>query len=174
MPKFFSDSDEQTLAMGIALAPALQDGMVVALVGDLGCGKTVISRGIARGLGITEAVTSPTFTVAQEYRRPDGKFLYHLDMYRIPDEEAALAFGIDEFLFRPNAITLVEWPEQIAGLLDSPRRLTIRFQHLAEGQRSLEFLNFPQAPLRQAALSAGLSPLPDDDATTTWPPVPPV
>ncbi len=76
MEKYFSDSDEKTLAMGIALAYSLQDGDVVALVGDLGCGKTVISRGIARGLGITEPVTSPTFTVAQEYKRPDGKFLY--------------------------------------------------------------------------------------------------
>ncbi|MGN0866991.1 MAG: tRNA (adenosine(37)-N6)-threonylcarbamoyltransferase complex ATPase subunit type 1 TsaE [Oligosphaeraceae bacterium] len=158
-PHFFSDSDEKTLAMGMALAPSLEDGTVIALAGDLGCGKTVLSRGIARGLGIVEAVTSPTFTVAQEYRRPDGKFLYHLDMYRISDENDALAFGIDEFLFQPNAITLVEWPEQIAGLLDSPRRLTIRFQHLAEGQRALEFLNFPPHALRQAALAAGLTPL---------------
>ncbi len=157
-PLFYSDSDEKTLAMGMALAPTLVDGTVIALAGDLGCGKTVLSRGIARGLGILEAVTSPTFTVAQEYRRPDGKFLYHLDMYRIADENAALAFGIDEFLFQPNAITLVEWPEQIAGLLESPRRLTIRFQHLAEGQRSLEFLNFPPQPLQQAALRAGLPP----------------
>ncbi len=156
MTKYFSDSDEKTLAMGMALAQSLLDGTVVALVGDLGCGKTVISRGIARGLGITEPVTSPTFTVAQEYRRPDGKYLYHLDMYRISDENAALAFGIDEFLFQPNAITLVEWPEQIGGLLDSPKLKTIRFEHVAEGQRSIEFLNFPQDALRKAALAAGL------------------
>lgn len=157
MPKYYSDSDEKTLAMGMAMASILQDGMVIALVGDLGCGKTVLSRGIARGLGITEAVTSPTFTVAQEYRRPDGKFLYHLDMYRISDEQSALAFGIDEFLFQPNAITLVEWPEQIAGLLESPRCLTIRFEHLAEGQRSLEFQGFPPNDIVRAARAAGLA-----------------
>ena len=157
--KFVSQANESTQALGTALASLLRNGQVVALHGDLGAGKTVLSRGVARGLGITEAVTSPTFTVAQEYRRPDGKFLYHLDMYRIADEQAALAFGIDEFLFQPNAITLVEWPEQIAGLLDSPKRLTIRFQHLAEGQRALEFLNFPPHTLRQAALAAGLTPL---------------
>ncbi len=159
MPKYFSDSDEKTLAMGMAMASILQDGMVIALIGDLGCGKTVLSRGIARGLGITEAVTSPTFTVAQEYRRPDGKFLYHLDMYRIGDEQSALAFGIDEFLFQPNAITLVEWPEQIAGLLESPRCLTIRFEHLAEGQRSLEFQGFATNDIVRAARAAGLTSL---------------
>ena len=159
MWKYFSDSDEKTLALGIALAAGLQDGTVIALVGDLGCGKTVISRGIARGLGITEPVTSPTFTVAQEYCRPDGKYLYHLDMYRISDENAALAFGIDEFLFQSNAITLVEWPEQISGLLDSPKLRTIRFEHLAEGQRSIEFINFPSADIQKAANIAGVMPL---------------
>ena len=157
MEKYFSDSDEKTLAMGTALAYSLQDGDVVALVGDLGCGKTVISRGIARGLGITEPVTSPTFTVAQEYKRPDGKYLYHLDMYRIADENAALAFGIDEFLFQPNAITLVEWPEQIPGLLDSGSLKTVRFAHLAEGQRSIEFEGFPKNAVAAAAKAAGLA-----------------
>ena len=159
MSKFFSDSDEKTLLLGMALAKSLQEGSVLALVGDLGCGKTVISRGIARGLGITEPVTSPTFTVAQEYKRPNGHFLYHLDMYRISDENAALAFGIDEFLFQSNAITLVEWPEQIAGLLDSPKVLTIRFEHLAEGQRAIEFLNFPPGVVQCAAQTAGLQEL---------------
>ena len=98
MQEIISDSEAATLALGVRLAAMLPSGSVVALVGDLGCGKTVLARGIARGLGIAEAVTSPTFTVAQEYRRPNGEFLYHLDMYRIADENAALAFGIDEFL----------------------------------------------------------------------------
>jgi hypothetical protein len=94
----------------------------VALHGDLGAGKTVLTRGIARGLGITEPVTSPTFTIVQEYRRADGQWLYHLDMYRIRSEDDALAFGIEEFLFAPNAVTVVEWPERIAGLLEVPWR----------------------------------------------------
>ena len=141
--EYQTTSEEMTLALGAKLAKLLSNGMVVALVGDLGCGKTVLSRGIARGLGITEAVTSPTFTVAQEYRRPNGEYLYHLDMYRITDENAALAFGIDEFLFQPNAITLIEWPEQIAGLLDDERLRTIRFRHLGEGRRGITLVNWP-------------------------------
>ena len=146
MQEYISDSEEMTLALGGRLAKMLPGGSVVALVGDLGCGKTVLSRGIARGLGITEAVTSPTFTVAQEYRRPNGEYLYHLDMYRITDENAALAFGIDEFLFQPHAITLVEWPEQIAGLLDDERLRTVRFRHLDATRRAITFVNWPPIP----------------------------
>ena len=143
MQEMVSESEEMTLALGERLAGLLPSGSVVALVGDLGCGKTVLARGIARGLGITEAVTSPTFTVAQEYRRPNGEYLYHLDMYRISDENAALAFGIDEFLFQPNAITLVEWPEQIAALLERPQLRTVRFRHLDATRRAITLENWP-------------------------------
>ena len=163
MPKFFSDSDEQTLAMGIALAPALQDGMVVALVGDLGCGKTVISRGIARGLGITEAVTSPTFTVAQEYPAPDGRRFNHLDMYRIDDERSALAFGIEEYLFDPDAITLVEWPERIAGLLRGGDCIALTLAY-GDGQDETRVIDLPDDLGRQLlahGLPQGVTPLGD-------------
>ncbi|MBP5300617.1 MAG: tRNA (adenosine(37)-N6)-threonylcarbamoyltransferase complex ATPase subunit type 1 TsaE [Victivallales bacterium] len=159
--EYLTTSEEMTLALGERLAGLLSGGCVVALEGDLGCGKTVLSRGIARGLGVTEAVTSPTFTVAQEYRLPDGRFLYHLDMYRISDETAALAFGIDEFLFQPNAITLVEWPGQIAGLLVGPRLRTIHFRHGGEGIRALSFEGWPDACALTAVLDAsGLAPSP--------------
>ena len=112
---YTSDSEEGTLELGRKLSRILPKGTVVALHGDLGAGKTVFSRGFARGLGITEPVTSPTFTVVQEYAIPSGGYFYHLDMYRIADEGAALAFGIDEYLFQPDALTLVEWPERMAG-----------------------------------------------------------
>ncbi len=144
-----STSEDFTLRLGERLAGVLKPSMVVSLEGDLGCGKTVLSRGVARGLGITEAVTSPTFTVAQEYRRPDGGFLYHLDMYRISDEEAAVAFGIDEFLFAPQAITLVEWPERIARLLQGDARLRhIRFRHLSPDEREISFIDWTDEECR--------------------------
>lgn len=145
MLTFTSDSDARTLAIGNRLAAILRPGTVVALDGDLGCGKTVISRGIARGMGITEAVTSPTFTVAQEYAIPAGHYLYHLDMYRINDEDGALAFGIDEFLFNPDAVTLIEWPERIAGLLNDRRLRTIRFSHRGENLREMQFIGWTEA-----------------------------
>jgi tRNA threonylcarbamoyladenosine biosynthesis protein TsaE len=132
-----TNSDEETERLGRRLASRLRPGMVLALYGDLGAGKTVLSRGIARGLGVDEPVTSPTFTVVQEYPCPDGLLLFHLDMYRIDNEEAALAFGIEEYLYAPDAVTVVEWPERIEGLLDGDATGIIRLSHLGEGQRQL-------------------------------------
>jgi len=134
-----TNSDQETEDLGRRLAAQLRPGMVLALYGDLGAGKTVLSRGIARGLGIEEPVTSPTFTVVQEYACPDGNLLFHLDMYRIDDEAAALAFGIEEYLYAPDAVTVVEWPERIAGLFDETPAATaiIHLEHLAPGQRRL-------------------------------------
>ncbi len=133
----FSESEENTLELGRKLASCLKFGDTRALYGDLGAGKTVLSRGVARGLGVTEPVTSPTFTVVQEYRLPDSKFFFHLDMYRIEGEEAALAFGIEDFLFAPDAITLVEWPERISGLLPPRQTIAITLEHSDHDRRRI-------------------------------------
>lgn len=116
-----STCPEATERIGKALADILLPGMVVALRGTLGSGKTVLSRGLARGLGIVEPVTSPTFTVVQEYQRDNSTWFFHLDMYRIADTESALAFGIEEYLFSVEGITAVEWPERIEDLLNTDR-----------------------------------------------------
>ena len=117
MKKTISKSPEETEAFAAELAGSLKPGSVLALYGDLGSGKTVFSRGFARGLGVTEAVTSPTFTIVQEYKLEKGGMLYHLDLYRISDSNAALVFGIEEFLGDPKAFALLEWPERIADIL---------------------------------------------------------
>lgn len=138
-----SASEETTVRIGHDIAACLRPGSVVALYGDLGAGKTVFTRGIACGLGIAEPVTSPTFTVVQEYARPHGGWFFHLDMYRIDDEEAALAFGIEEYLFAADGITVVEWPERIAGLLlsdaetDRADLVTVRLTHAGTNLRRL-------------------------------------
>ncbi len=92
----------------------LPDGVVLALYGDLGSGKTCFVQGLAEGLGICEPVTSPTFTLAHEYRgrRP----LRHVDLYRIASEDEALQMGIEEYL-GGDGITAIEWAERMAGLL---------------------------------------------------------
>ena len=149
----YSRNDEATLALGALLAKYLKYGQVIALQGDLGAGKTVISRGVASGLGITEPVTSPTFTVAQEYKTPDGHWLYHLDMYRIDDEMSAIAFGIEEYLFSPSAITLVEWPERIAKLLEGKKScIVIHITHKGDECRAIELPD----ELGNQLLAAGL------------------
>ncbi|MEI8078966.1 MAG: tRNA (adenosine(37)-N6)-threonylcarbamoyltransferase complex ATPase subunit type 1 TsaE [bacterium] len=113
-------SSADTEAVAAALATRLADGAVVVLRGDLGAGKTVFARGLARAFGITEPVTSPTFTLVQEYRRPAGGWFFHLDLYRIGAEADAAAFGIEEFIFNPHAVTAIEWPERIPDLLVEP------------------------------------------------------
>ena len=119
-PPLITKSEQETHDLGVRVGRLLRAGAVTALYGELGTGKTVLTRGIAFGLGIRAPVTSPTFTVVQEYVRPDGSWLFHLDMYRIPDEAEALAFGIEEYLFVDDGVTVVEWPERIAGLLALP------------------------------------------------------
>ena len=112
---YYTKSAEETRELAAKIAAETPNGTVFALDGNLGAGKTVFASGFARGLGITEPVSSPTFTIVQEYPRAEGMF-FHLDLYRIDNPDAALAFGIDEFLYASDAISLVEWPERIDGL----------------------------------------------------------
>src|SRR5476651_1116799 len=93
----------------------LTGGEIFALHGVLGAGKTQLVKGLARGLGYRGDVTSPTFTIVHEYR--GGRLpIYHLDLYRIENEQAALALGIEEYL-PSDGVTVIEWPERIAALL---------------------------------------------------------
>ncbi len=145
---FHSTSTEATEAFGRRLARGLSVGTVVGLFGDLGAGKTVLARGLARGLGVSEPVASPTFTLVQEYPLPGGRWFYHLDLYRISGSDEALAFGIEEFLFAPDAIAAVEWAERIPELLippgdgsgrDGAGFVSVRIRHAGAGRRMIEF-----------------------------------
>ncbi|MBP3192839.1 tRNA (adenosine(37)-N6)-threonylcarbamoyltransferase complex ATPase subunit type 1 TsaE [Natronogracilivirga saccharolytica] len=110
-----SVSEEQTIEAGKLFAAQLQRGDIVLLSGDLGAGKTHFAKGIAEFFDIPHAeVQSPTFTLIHEYQ---GRIpVYHLDCYRLNHPDEALEFGLDEYLYG-NGITLIEWPEKIAGLL---------------------------------------------------------
>ena len=112
-----SNSEQETEDFATSLAQKLEPGCVIALHGNLGAGKTVFSRGFARGLNIIEPVSSPTYTIIQEYPLAKGKWFFHLDLYRIDTPQAALAFGVDEYLEMPEAYTIIEWPERIDILL---------------------------------------------------------
>ena len=113
--EIITHSTADTEALGVRVAKIIEsreEPVFVAMYGDLGAGKTVFSCAFAKALGVTEHVSSPTFTIVQEYALEKG-MLYHLDLYRIDSTEAALAFGVDEFLYDKNAYSLVEWPERI-------------------------------------------------------------
>lgn len=152
----YSLSEEATLELGRKLASCLAFGDTIALFGDLGAGKTVLSRGVARGLGVVEPVTSPTFTVVQEYSLPDKKFFFHLDMYRIDGEEPALAFGIEDFLFAHDAITLVEWPERIQKLLPESDTVYLTLEHADHDRRRISMPVFLEERLVAMGLPEGI------------------
>ena len=118
-------SEKETRALGEELGRQAVPGSLYTLTGDLGTGKTVFTQGFARGLGITEHVNSPTFTIVQEY---DGGRLpfYHFDVYRIGDLEEMDEIGYEDY-FYGNGVCLIEWAELIEELLP-PERTAIRIE----------------------------------------------
>lgn len=131
-----SHSEEETEKIASLIAAALSPGDTVLLRGNLGAGKTVFSRGFARGLGCEDTLSSPTYTIVQEYQLPSGARLYHMDLYRIADAASALGFGVDEFIDDPKAYKLIEWPERIESLLPE-KCLTVEITHEGDEERSL-------------------------------------
>lgn len=110
-------SESETMALAARLAPMLSPGDTVLLTGDLGAGKSVLARGIARGMGVEGPMPSPTFTLMIPYA-VDGRKLYHFDLYRISDPDEYYAAGLDEFV-GGDGVAVVEWPE-MAGLEPEP------------------------------------------------------
>ena len=111
--EWITKSEQETLAVGKSIAASLKPGDVLALNGDLGAGKTVFVRGIARGLGVEGLVNSPTYTIVHEYA---GRYpLYHFDVYRIEDEQEMLDTGYYDYL--EQGIVVIEWAELISGIL---------------------------------------------------------
>lgn len=129
-----SHSRAETAALGMALGQALQAGDVIVLRGNLGAGKTVLAQGIGRGLGVREAVISPTFTLLREYRSGRLPF-YHVDAYRLAGPAEAHTFGLDEYLYG-DGVTVIEWGERVAPLLPD-ERLEIELVYGDEGEREI-------------------------------------
>ena len=112
--EYLSHSEQETEALGMSLARQLKAGDVVAYRGDLGAGKTAFTRGLARGLGCTGRVTSPTFTIVNEY---EGEIpLFHFDLYRLGDEEELWDIGWEDYLSR-GGVCAVEWSESFPEAL---------------------------------------------------------
>jgi tRNA threonylcarbamoyladenosine biosynthesis protein TsaE len=114
MATFISHSPADTETLGEQWGRMAQRGWVIALSGDLGAGKTQLVRGIARGLGVTARVHSPTFTLVNEY--DGGRLrLFHLDLYRLETPAQIQSAGIEDFL-RPDGVAVIEWAERMSGL----------------------------------------------------------
>lgn len=122
--EFITRSPQETERLGAALAQYLLPGDVLAYTGDLGAGKTAFTRGLAAGLGITDRVTSPTYTVVNEYL--SGRLpLFHFDMYRLHSADELFDIGWEDYLTR-GGVCAVEWSENVEEALKDPIRVELR------------------------------------------------
>ncbi|MBI4372567.1 MAG: tRNA (adenosine(37)-N6)-threonylcarbamoyltransferase complex ATPase subunit type 1 TsaE [Candidatus Omnitrophica bacterium] len=131
LQKWETHSPHETIERGRQIGRSLKPGTLVALVGDLGSGKTTLVKGIALGLGVKDAkeVKSPTFVIFHMYQ---GKIpLYHFDLYRLDESSDLEGTGLDEFLFDSNAVSVVEWADRIPSVL---REASIRMELAHSGE----------------------------------------
>lgn len=133
---YISKKYEDTYTFGYKLGKALGKGDVVCLTGELGAGKTSMVKGIARGLGIKEDVTSPTFTIVNEY---SGKFpLYHFDVYRILSPDEMMEIGFDEYLYG-DGVCVIEWADLIENMIPE-EAIWIDIRYLKDDERIIELM----------------------------------
>lgn len=131
--EFITHSPEETEKIGAKLAEQLNPGAVLAYRGDLGAGKTAFTRGLARGLGILDPVTSPTYTIVNEYL--GGRIpLFHFDMYRLSCADDLFDIGWEDYLER-GGVCAVEWSENVADAMESP--ITVTIEKLGEESRKI-------------------------------------
>ncbi len=122
--EYRTHSEGETEAVGESLAQSLAPGAVIAFTGDLGAGKTAFTRGLARGLGLTDRITSPTFTIVNEYE--GGRLpLFHFDMYRLESSDELFDIGWEDYLGR-GGVCAVEWSEKVSDALTGALRVDIR------------------------------------------------
>ena len=131
--EFITHSPEETEKIGAKLAEQLNPGAVLAYRGDLGAGKTAFTRGLARGLGILDPVTSPTYTIVNEYL--GGRIpLFHFDMYRLSCADDLFDIGWEDYLER-GGVCAVEWSENVEDALENP--ITVTIEKLGEESRKI-------------------------------------
>ena len=134
MATFISNSPEETESFGQQLAGTVKPGDVIALVGELGSGKTQFVKGLAAAIGVTTPATSPTFTLLHEYsgRRVP---VYHFDFFRVEDRQAAQRLGLDDYFFG-DGLSVVEWADRFPDLIPETARW-ISFETKSETQRAI-------------------------------------
>ena len=139
--EYISNSPQETEALGERLAARLRPGDVIAYTGDLGAGKTAFTRGLARGLGVIDRVTSPTFTIVNEYE--GGRLpLFHFDLYRMDSPEELFDIGWEDYLAR-GGVCAVEWSEHAEGAFEEePIWVDIR-RGESDEQRVISIRNAP-------------------------------
>ena len=130
-----TQDEQETIALGRRLGELLRPGDVIALTGELGAGKTTLTKGIARGAGVETEIASPTFTLIHEHR---GRVaFYHVDLYRIESQDMIPDLGLDEYLYGMG-VTVIEWSERMGASLPETA-LSIRLSAADDTDRDIEF-----------------------------------
>lgn len=135
------DSESEMLGFGEFLAQNLPLPVVIELVGDVGVGKTTFTRGFARGLGVAQPVTSPSFTISKRYALPHGGELVHYDFYRL-DDPGIMREELSETLRRPHSAVIIEWGSDVSGLLPA-NHIRLEFSLNPDGSRSISAHGLP-------------------------------
>ncbi len=142
---FHTKNEEETIALGEKIGALLQPGDVIAMTGTLAAGKTTITKGIAKALGIDDTVTSPTFCLISEY---EGKKmpLYHMDVYRLEGAEDFINLGVEEMLYG-RGVCIIEWSEKVSSELPK-KTIQMTFTPNADGSRDIKISNWKNGALK--------------------------
>ncbi|WP_027703034.1 tRNA (adenosine(37)-N6)-threonylcarbamoyltransferase complex ATPase subunit type 1 TsaE [Metaclostridioides mangenotii] len=133
MYKVYLKDEEETKSFGYKLGEIVEKGSIICLLGDLGAGKTTFTQSLAKGLGVCDYVTSPTFTIVNEY---DGRIpLYHFDVYRIGSSEEMYDIGYDEYI-NSDGVCIIEWANLIEDIVPE-ERLTIELKYVEDGREMI-------------------------------------
>lgn len=133
--EIITEGPDETAALGESIGILLKEGDVLLLVGSLGSGKTCLTQGIARGMGISDSIASPTFVIVMEHR---GHLpLYHVDLYRLEETDTVLDLGLDDY-FYGDGVTVVEWADRAMAAMP-PEYLLIRMSYVDENRRGMLF-----------------------------------
>jgi len=135
MEKIICNSLEETAEFGRNFAKQLKGGDIVFLYGDLGAGKTTLTKSIAKGLGIEQDITSPTFTLMNMYYFYHGQ-LCHFDLYRLENVDELFELGFEEYFYSNTSICLIEWPQILKDIIDVPYKVLI-INKIGENQREI-------------------------------------
>ena len=129
-----TDSEDDTINMGIELSAYIEKGDIIALHGDLGSGKTTLTKGIMKGLGYTSPVTSPTYTLINEYN--SLKNVIHIDCYKESDLGIWISLGLNDYINNRNNIIIIEWPEILVGMLPDDT-INLKLIHISQNKRNI-------------------------------------
>lgn len=142
MVQYITNSAEETQKLAQKIAQEHKNGAIIALMGDLGSGKTTFTQGFAQGLGITARLISPTFVLMRQYPLPENPkgMLYHIDLYRLDNIQQIQELGLIEIFSNPSNIILIEWAEKLKDSLPKGT-IKISFNRLDENKRQIEVKN---------------------------------